>query len=123
MYYTLWSMRAARRSFLVINRRFGPVPLVSLLFFRLKQLPFLTSPTTHLHKMKELFGRLRPHALAPVAEATEQPTIDLRSLPGSSLRAQVDEEVVTPSAQPGVQAIEATTQTWKKKHLVAAYAL
>jgi hypothetical protein len=101
--------------------------------------------------MREIFGRLRP-SLTPAALETEKSesqattashdaslenagsheyyskeatTATTHSQP-RSVTAQdndSDDEPVHRDAQAGVQKMEATTQVWTKKHLIAAYVM
>lgn len=97
--------------------------------------------------MRDLFGRLRP-SLNPTALETEKS--EAQAAAGSndaglenanshqhskeatahsqprSVTAQdndSDDELVHRDAQAGVQKMEATTQVWTKKHLIAAYVM
>jgi hypothetical protein len=97
--------------------------------------------------MRDLFGRLRP-SLNPTALETEKSEVQANA--GStdtglenasshehskeatahsqprSVTAQdndSDDELVHRDAQAGVQKMEATTQVWTKKHLIAAYVM
>jgi hypothetical protein len=98
--------------------------------------------------MREIFGRLRP-SLDPTALETEKSetqattTSNDASLENAgshedyskeatahsqprSVTAQdndSDDEPVHRDAQAGVQKMEATTQVWTKKHLIAAYVM
>lgn len=95
--------------------------------------------------MKELFSRLQPQAdsieLQPtdsITPTSNTPDMDIERKTsddgakesctdlqprGSSNQDMLDyyEEIIRKEAQPGVQKIEATTQVWSKKHLLAAY--
>jgi hypothetical protein len=97
--------------------------------------------------MREIFGRFRPRAssiemqpvrpittLTPDIQKTDTPpkTPDnntretlTSSLPRATPTQDTDSDVhlVRKDAQPGVQKIEATTQVWSKKHLLAAYVM
>lgn len=92
--------------------------------------------------MRELFSRLRPQ-LDPVGLQTEGPirstttdvdlenkeansmpkeaSVDAQPRSSSSNDTDSDDEIVHKDAQYGVQKMEATTQAWSKKHLIAAY--
>jgi hypothetical protein len=95
--------------------------------------------------MREIFGRLRP-SLNPTAletEKSETTNSNDASLENASplehygkeatthaqprsVTAQdndSDDELVHRDAQAGVQKMEATTQVWTKKHLIAAYVM
>jgi hypothetical protein len=95
--------------------------------------------------MREIFGRLRP-SLNPTALETEKSETPTGSNDASlenasshdhskeaiehsqprSVTAQdndSDDELVHRDAQAGVQKMEATTQVWTKKHLIAAYVM
>ena len=76
--------------------------------------------------MKSLFSKIKPQAV-PVAEKPGQ-SEDAEKRPESSEEAvassqQANDDTISPEAQPGVQAIEATTSVWTTKWLVAAYLL
>jgi len=76
--------------------------------------------------MKSLFSKIKPQAV-PVAETPEK-TEDAEKRPESSEDAvassqQANDDAISPEAQPGVQAIEATTSVWTTKWLVSAYLL
>ena len=95
--------------------------------------------------MREIFGRLRP-SLNPTALETEKSETPTGSNDASlenasshdhskeaiahsqprSVTAQdndSDDELVHRDAQAGVQKMEATTQVWTRKHLIAAYVM
>ena len=97
--------------------------------------------------MREIFGRLRP-SLTPAALETEKSesqattashdaSLENASSHEHSKEATThaqprsvtaqdndsDDELVHRDAQAGVQKMEATTQVWTKKHLIAAYVM
>jgi len=97
--------------------------------------------------MREIFGRLRP-SLNPTALETEKSEAQVNTSSNNaglenasthdhskeatthtqprSVSAQdtdSDDELVHKDAQAGVQKMEATTQVWSKKHLIAAYVM
>lgn len=93
--------------------------------------------------MKDLFSRLRrqPKHTAPETEApiNSSNNIGLENIEANgrvkhtALGAQPqttstqdtdsNDEAIHKDAQPGVQKMEATTQVWSKKHLIAAYVM
>jgi len=96
--------------------------------------------------MKEILSRLRPHAKRVATEAMnsngtseEAPDIELENeIPADNTTSISDDsksraspkqdndsdgDLAQNNAQAGVQKMEATTQVWTKKHLVAAYVM